>query len=206
MVLPKALSLSASYPTSTLGPVGILNTGGFLYKYLDGTAGTPNDAAVFRFPSLDTCNGHPDQACRYHYHKNPENCIAGNDACTLVGYLGDGFPIYSYCTINGTQLRSCYSQTAGTTGYSTSDYTFNTTAQSFGLCHLDRGNGYCFNASRGVLVGSGCFYGYVLSPNYPFVMPAYHGATWYGVRSTTAPAVVATPSHHRRPYTQTLQC
>ena len=186
MTIPLKPVLAKTVTALSLGPVGILITGGFLYNHLDGPTSQTNDLALYREVSMDTCNGHPDQDCRYHYHKNPENCIANYSDCLLVGYLADGFPVYSFCTINGTRLKSCFSQYNGTGGLDTSDYFFNTTKVAAKDCHLDEANGYCFtDGKRGIASGS-CSYGYVLSEDYPFVMPSSSGTIFYGMETLTS--------------------
>lgn len=187
MAIPLAPELSASVTALDLGPVGILVTGGFLYNHLDGPTSSDNDLALpNRAISMDMCNGHPDQDCRYHYHKNPEGCIAGYENCIHVGYLADGFPVYSYCNVSGSRLRSCYSQIAGTAGSDTSHFSFNSSKKAAGECQLDEANGYCFtDRERGILSGS-CRYGYVLTEDYPFVMPSIAGKVFYGLETLTA--------------------
>jgi hypothetical protein len=183
MTLPVNPTRGSTYTILPLGPVGILVSGGFLYNHLDGTYNTTDDLALYRITSLDSCNGHPDQGCRYHYHLNPGSCISGWNNCSVVGYLADGFPVYGFCTINGTEMRSCYDQINGTNGLSTFDYIFNTTRSAEGGCHLDEANGYCFtDGIRGIQDGS-CSYGYVLTSNYPFVIPSYHGSVYYGMNT-----------------------
>lgn len=195
MTLPLSPTLGTSFTILPLGPVGILNSGGFIYNHLDGPYNTTDDLALYRAVSLDTCNGHPDQDCRYHYHMNPASCIVNYTDCGNIGYLADGFPIYGFCTVNGTQLISCYDQKPGTDGLSSSHYVYNTTKRNLGLCHFDEANGYCFtDGVRGVPNG-GCRYGYVLSDNYPFVIPATHGAVYYGMATLTSfPSDASTPS------------
>jgi hypothetical protein len=138
MELPLAPELSTSSKTSSLGPVGIMVTGGFIYNHLEGPETNLNDLAIPNHEKdLDTCNAHPDQMCRYHYHKNPEKCLPAFNSCALVGYLADGFPIYSYCTVNNVRLTSCYKLNSGAAGTDSSHYTYDTAGKAAGTCHLD---------------------------------------------------------------------
>jgi hypothetical protein len=182
--VPASPSLQSSHVTSPLGPVGVLVTGGFIYNHLDGPESDTADLAIpNRETSLDTCNGHPDVDCRYHYHKNPEACFTGYNDCSLIGYLRDGFPIYSYCTINSVTLTSCWKLNSGAAGTDSSHFTFDSAAYG-STCQLDQSNGYCFPTSTGKGIATtdpangnaACNYGYVMTPNYPFVMPKYHGS------------------------------
>lgn len=195
MTLPLTPTRGTTYTILPLGPVGILNSGGFIYNHLDGTYNTTDDLALYRAVSLDTCNGHPDQDCRYHYHMNPGTCIVNYTLCGNIGYLADGFPIYGFCNVSGTQLVSCYDKKSGTDGLSTFDYVFNQTKRNLGLCHLDEANGYCFtDGVRGVPQGN-CSYGYVLTDNYPFVIPATHGAVYYDMATLSSfPTTSSSPT------------
>jgi len=107
--------------------------------------------------SFDNCNGHSDGKCFYHYHDDAV-CISDDD-CPLVGYLRDGVPVYGYCSIDGTQLQSCYSVTSGD-GNSSGDYEW---AESDD-CHLDENNGYTFEDGT---------YGYVMTDSYPYTPRGY---------------------------------
>merc|ERR550519_33457 len=55
-----------SYEVSNMGPVGLSVSGGFIFNHLSNQMGdlaVPNEG-----PSLDSCMGHSERTCRYHYH------------------------------------------------------------------------------------------------------------------------------------------
>ncbi|CAL4184400.1 unnamed protein product, partial [Meganyctiphanes norvegica] len=149
---------------SGMGPVGIALSGGFFYNHLDGNQQV---AAVTEGATFDSCNGHPDPSCRYHYHKVP-TCLDPGASCKLMGYMMDGFPVYSFCRVDGVQLQSCYKQTSGD-GSNPGHFTY----QADSSCHLDEANGYEFGGHRG--------YGYVFSENYPFIMRGFMGSQTYSI-------------------------
>lgn len=194
MTVPLNPTLGTSVTALSLGPVGILTTGGFLYNHLDGPETSDNDLALpNRAMDMDSCNGHPDPTCRYHYHKNPEKCIANYGECLLIGYLADGFPVYSYCNVSGTRLRSCYDKVSGAAGTDTSHFFFNASKVAAKQCQLDEANGYCFqDGVRGILSGR-CRYGYVLTEDYPFVVPSSAGSVYYGLEPITSFPVTPAP-------------
>lgn len=156
------------YQESNMGPVGLSVTGGFIFNHLsnpNGDLAVPNEG-----PSLDSCHGHSEPTCRYHYHdiNMAQSCtkgVAGNvtlpgASCTLVGWMLDGFPLFSCQKTDGsTALSSCYSG-SGTT---TAGYTFSASAS----CDLDQANGYDFPEG----------YGYVVTDTYPWVPSGYMGST-----------------------------
>ena len=114
--------------------------------------------------------------------------------CELLGWLLDGFPIYSHCG----GLRSCYflkkigaSGSAGShlpdgnraasnlPGQDTTDYQYVLAGTPGGAhCDLDAANGYNFTG-KGLLDGASgrpiSGYGYVASEDYPWVMPKFAG-------------------------------
>jgi hypothetical protein len=141
-------------------------------------------------PSLDTCHGHADGRCTYHYHEISKlpACTHDNkwDACELIGYVLDGFPIYSHCFSDEKDryLTSCYAITDdadGDVGADTSDYAHAATND----CDLDKANGYDFTG-MGIADSDGneiTGYAYVATDSYPYVMPFYAGSTWNEVAS-----------------------
>ncbi|CAL4120376.1 unnamed protein product [Meganyctiphanes norvegica] len=155
---------SDTFTTSGMGPVGVAVSGGFFYNHLSSPDGSV--AVVQEGESFDTCNGHSDPNCRYHYHKNPECLMSSALSCDLTGYMFDGFPVYSYCPKPGTSvaLKSCYKLTSGD-GSNASHYTFDEDGYNAGTCDLDMANGYTFSDG----------YAYVFSQDYPFIMPGYYG-------------------------------
>lgn len=146
------------YQDSGMGPVALTVTGSFVYNQLSNPTGVDDVAVLNEGSSFDSCDGHADADCFYHYHDDP-TCLVSDDDCPLVGYMLDGFPIYGYCTISGVTLASCYSQTSGD-GYTSSDYTW----ASSSSCHLDENNGYTFSDGS---------YGYVITSTYPYTPPGY---------------------------------
>ncbi|XP_068238726.1 collagen alpha-1(III) chain-like isoform X2 [Palaemon carinicauda] len=166
MKVPKNPTVG-SFQSSGMGPVGIALSGAFFYNHLS----TPNGdvAKEVEGASFDSCSGHADPQCRYHYHMVPK-CLDPDNTCKLVGYMMDGIPVYSYCTIDGVRLRSCYKQVSGD-GTNQSHYEYSPDDQ----CHLDEANGYDFGGSKG--------YGYVFSENYPFIMRGFMGSQVYSICS-----------------------
>ena len=159
-------------------------TGAYLYNHYHNT----DDVAVSSAPQkLDYCSGYATNECVYHYHAYP-SCVEGYVGnCGLIGYLYDGLPVLSTCTINNVELRSCYKLTDGQTGTKTSHYTYDSNAPN---CNLDLANGYTFSqtdinwlADRGVPINAiknfnG--YAYIMTKNYPWMMPGFYGTQWGG--------------------------
>lgn len=85
-------------------------SGAFIYNHLSASREC-NIAAITEKATFDTCDGHADPGCRYHYHKAPV-CIPGFHKCGLLGYQNDGFPVHGKCNafINGqpVEMKSCY--------------------------------------------------------------------------------------------------
>jgi hypothetical protein len=158
-------------------------TGAYLYNHYHAT----DDVVVSQYgQQLDFCSGHATNDCIYHYHAYP-SCVSsyvGN--CGLIGYLYDGMPVLSTCRINDVDLSSCYVLTEGQTGTKTSHYTF----QESSSCRLDMANGYEFTeadiawlTARGVAISTirnfnG--YAYIMTKNYPWMMPGFYGTQWGG--------------------------
>ncbi|XP_066980524.1 uncharacterized protein [Macrobrachium rosenbergii] len=165
MAIPVNPVKGSTYKAYEVGPVGIAISGGFFYNPLSSPQG---DIAVFNEQaSYDTCNGRTDQNCRYYYDQVPV-CIAGNSSCANVGYMTDGFPVYTFCThpTKNRYLKSCYYKTSGD-GCNQNNFTFNTTAKNNGDCDLDEANGFTFPDERG--------YAYIFTADYPFITPGYYG-------------------------------
>lgn len=158
-------------------------TGAYLYNHYHGT----DDVAVQLYgQQLDFCSGHATNDCVYHYSAYP-SCVQGYVGnCGLIGYLYDGLPVLSTCKINGVTLKSCYTLKEGEAGTKTSHYDYDDS----GNCHLDMANGYDFNdgdiawlQSRGVAlstVKNFNGYAYVMTENYPWMMPGFYGTQWGG--------------------------
>lgn len=208
---PSQVELPASpifddYKDSPMGVIGVLKTGGFVYNHKSSTDGADD---VANHPDneqkgLDICHGHADAKCTYHYHEisQLQECTHDGqwDTCELIGYILDGFPIYSHCFFaeKNRYLQSCYSITNDTdqdNGGDTSDYSHIASEN----CDLDAANGFDFTG-KGILDSEGneiTGYAYVASDTYPYVMPKYAGSTWnrlsdLNVAFTTAPS--STPS------------
>ena len=159
-------------------------TGAYLYNHYHGT----DDVAVQLYGTqLDYCSGHATNDCVYHYSAYP-SCVQGYVGnCGLIGYLYDGLPVLSTCKINNVELSSCYKLKEGSDGTKTSHYDFD----EDGNCHLDMANGYDFDEGdiswlqgRGVALSTiknfnG--YAYVMTNNYPWMMPGFYGTQWGGM-------------------------
>lgn len=77
--------------------------GGFIFNHKSAEAQC-NAAAISEAMTFDTGAGHASPSCDYHYHMMPGS-IAGFKDCEVVGYMIDGYPIYSQ---NCPNARSCY--------------------------------------------------------------------------------------------------
>ncbi|WP_167377705.1 YHYH protein [Streptomyces malaysiense] len=89
--LPLAPSLADGPTCVSMGAIGVLKNGVYLYNAIDDAG---RDAAAHE--TQDSCDGHPDGAEDYHYHDIP-SCLlsaAAGKGSTLVGYALDGFGIY----------------------------------------------------------------------------------------------------------------
>ncbi|CAL4110319.1 unnamed protein product [Meganyctiphanes norvegica] len=164
MAVPANPTKGDTFNSYGMGIVGISISGGFLYNHLSSPAG---DLAVYNeWESFDTCNGHSDQFCRYHYHEVPV-CIAGEGNCTMVGYMRDGFAVHTFCAheTDDRYLKSCYQLNDGEEGSMQNHFTYNATAYSNGDCDLDLANGYTFSDG----------YAYVFTEDYPYIMMGYYG-------------------------------
>jgi arylsulfatase A-like enzyme len=199
--LPLVPQLSGTFTETNMGVIGILKTGAFLYNHKSNHNGVDDVAnhANNEQPSLDTCHGHADQQCTYHYHEISQLAACTHDdqgdACELIGYMLDGFPVYSHCfsAIANRDLTSCYTMTSDTDGGNgddTSDWThIESTA-----CDLDQANGFDFTGmniqdNTGSNISG---YAYVATHEYPYVMPFYAGSTWNRVVSVDWPLTTAT--------------
>lgn len=75
----------------SLGPIGVLKDGVYLFDALDAAG---RDAAAHEVQ--DSCDGHPNRSSSYHHHDVP-SCIlkkTPKGTATLVGYALDGYGIY----------------------------------------------------------------------------------------------------------------
>ena len=152
---------AAGLTVAATGPVGYLVSCGYLYNHLSRPEGHNN-------PELtDNCLGYVDSDCRYHYFNTAE-CIGGfsdSNSGELVGYLFDGYEVRGYSQCGDRRCRSCMKQQVGTTGHNVSHYNFLAGSD----CDLDEANGH-------VIQEDGEWkYVYVITDNYPFVVPALRG-------------------------------
>ena len=117
IVFPVNPTLDTTFHDTGLGPVGILKSGAWLFNHLSNTNGQDDVAYHIKneLVSLDSCSGHAAPGCWYHLHGlfavNGHACSfkCRWDQCDLIGYMLDGFPIYSHCKKNdGKWLKSCY--------------------------------------------------------------------------------------------------
>ena len=162
---------------SSLGPIGVLKTGAFLFNHLahpDGTIANHKDTEQ---ASFDSCHGHADSFCHYHYHELARvhacsyDCVW--DECEHIGYMRDGFKIYSHCRKGTSFLKSCYVKVEGESGSHSTHYEYQPSVN----CDLDEANGYDFT-NRGFtdhLDNPIEGYAYVASESYPYIMPKYAG-------------------------------
>ena len=172
-----------SYKPTATGPVGYLSTCGYLYNHLSSTHGYNDVAQQVEESSMDNCNGHADASCHYHYHAAPK-CVVGFDESNpglLIGYLFDGHEVRGYSQCGSRRCKSCYKQTAGSSGNHSTDYTFDASAYSSGNCDLDKANGHT------VLEGDLWKYVYVITDNFPFIVPGYMGMTWAQLQDYEGP-------------------
>jgi YHYH protein len=112
--LPANPKVAAQASCTPGGPVGIMKSGVQFFNALDAGG---RDAVAYELQ--DQCQGHPQPAGVYHYHKLSE-CIAKTDTGTghskLVGYVYDGFGIYGTRgakgrTLTNADLDECHGHT-----------------------------------------------------------------------------------------------
>ena len=178
-LFPKRRTASQPAPT---GITGVLKTGGFIFSPFS-SRDNDNDIAMHHSIeglTLDACDGHADPFCHYHYHGVKKNCIHDCvfEACKLIGWMVDGFPLYSACG----ELKSCYHfkpvQSDSAMGDDSHDYVFDPVGERHGVsCDLDDANGVDFTNLElldnfGVEITG---YGYVATEEYPFVPPRISG-------------------------------
>ena len=103
---------------TTLGPIGVLVSGGAFYNAYDG-GGQEAPGNI----CMDFCEGHPSPDGRYHYHQYSP-CLGDVDAedghSGLIGFAFDGYPVYGLNDIGGTpptDLDSCGGHTDPIRGY-----------------------------------------------------------------------------------------
>ena len=146
---------SNQFQETCLGPIGVLKSGTLIYNHLENL----QESFTTHHPTLDKCNGHADSNCFYHIHNiSMELDCIHDKPCELVGYIRDGFPLYSQCP----GLESCYV-----------DHKYNANND----CNLDEANGFDFT-DKGITNPNGETihgYGYVVTRDYPYLPLKYAG-------------------------------
>ncbi len=112
--LPANPTLASQPSCLTLGPIGIMLTGSYLFDALDAGG---RDAVAHEVQ--DSCQGHPQQDGTYHYH-SLTSCVPdqvdANGNSPLVGYALDGFGIYGPVqngkTLTTADLDACHGITS----------------------------------------------------------------------------------------------
>ena len=153
--MPQHPKKSDTFTETCLGPLGILKSGALLYNHLENL----QESFISHKPTLDKCNGHADSNCFYHVHNiSMELECTHNRPCEHIGYIRDGFPLYSPCQ----GLKSCYVEQI-----------YSPTAD----CELDEANGFNFSGtnitdSNGQPIEG---YAYVVSTDFPHLPYKYAG-------------------------------
>lgn len=176
LLVDKNPVLGTIYKNTKMGVIGILKTGAFLFNHLtnEGTV-----AVVSEKETLDSCHGHASPHCEYHYHElSRAHACAYDlkwDECEHIGYMRDGFKIYSHCrkTKVSSFLKSCYTKTTGMDGTEDTHYVYEASDE----CDLDEANAYDFTGKGFVDSNDEPITGwaYIASESYPYVMPKYIG-------------------------------
>jgi hypothetical protein len=130
--LPEIPVVAAKPSCTNLGAIGVLSDGVFLHNALDANG---RDAPAHEV--LDSCDGHPDQASRYHHHDVPSCILSGaTGRSTLVGYAIDGYGIYVERNSRGARLTNssldaCHGRTSvvGWNGKTTRVYHYDATLE-----------------------------------------------------------------------------
>ena len=79
---------------------GVMLSGVLLFNALDHSG---RDAGAWE--TQDSCDGHPEDRNRYHYH-TLSNCISAVDSQTVIGFALDGFPITGAKLSSGKELMT----------------------------------------------------------------------------------------------------
>ncbi|PPC79146.1 hypothetical protein C4K68_01615 [Pokkaliibacter plantistimulans] len=99
--LPWQPVLAAQASCLPMGPIGIALNGVAIFNALDDLG---RDAVAYEVQ--DSCQGHPQEQGAYHYH-GPSDCLSGSrQPAQLLGYVLDGFGIYSMWDEQGRQLTN----------------------------------------------------------------------------------------------------
>jgi hypothetical protein len=124
VVLPltPACASSTTSVVASRGAIGFMVNGVPFYGPEDANG---NDAVVNEGASFDSCQGHADMFCSYHYHEEP-TCVFGQGTSIashdesdghppVIGYALDGFALYGSDTT--ATLDSCNGHVDATRGY-----------------------------------------------------------------------------------------
>jgi hypothetical protein len=99
LLLPKNPQSAAQASCVQMGMIGIALNGVPIFNAIDDGG---RDAVAHEMQDL--CNGHPQQEGEYHYH-GPSPCLPGETGNErLLGYMADGFGIYSMYDAQGREL------------------------------------------------------------------------------------------------------
>lgn len=189
-------ALAASVTSPSLGTMGLAINGIALepmaneYYNNDKTSGWQYEALATT-PSakklgLDDSNAHVQPNGNYHYHGLPDglvDVIGKGTAMTLIGYLGDGFPVYAVygyttatdATSDTREMNSSYRVKSGTRPSGPGGSYDGTFVQDYeyvaGLGDLDQCNGR-FGVTPEYPNG---IYHYYMTNTYPFIPRCFSG-------------------------------
>ena len=129
MTIPTNPVEVSSKEATSLGPIGMSLNGVAIYN--DREAGNlPVDAGTLL--SFDRGGAHSGPGGLYHYHFTGD--FIGNDDAKLIGFLRDGFPIYSRKDNDGTypsNLDANGGHTGTTADFSTAIYHYHATNTAY---------------------------------------------------------------------------
>ncbi len=153
IALAKDPPLAAQPSCVPMGMIGVALNGVPIYNGLDDGG---RDAVAHEMQDL--CNGHPQMEGEYHYH-GPSPCMPGVDGNeTLIGYMIDGFGLYSPYDAQGREL----------------------TDADLDECH-GRTSEILWDGRRVVM------YHYVLTREYPYTLGCFRGTPMAGLRRGPPP-------------------
>lgn len=109
--LPATPHQAVSPSCTSLGPIGVMTNGVYLYNALDAAG---KDAVAHEVQ--DKCDGHPQGQEAYHYH-GYSSCFTSMSASEVIGYAIDGFGITGPHKSDGTyystdDLDECHGTTS----------------------------------------------------------------------------------------------
>ena len=106
--LPLEPKLASSITRVPMGPIGMALNGVVFFNPFE--AGGMNAIEGYSEVWLDSCCGHPQQHCVYHYHKYP-SCVKspfaddGRRHSPVLGFAFDGFPVHGPFEEPGVMAR-----------------------------------------------------------------------------------------------------